>query len=91
MTLEASLAGSTESATRLAGLAHELGRLAPGCHADLVVWNLDLLRIAPERLTEARPVATVLAGEVVYRPEGAESGARAGDLGPAHGGAAGRT
>jgi hypothetical protein len=56
-----------------------------------VVWNLDLLRIAPERLTEARPVATVLAGEVVYRQEGAESGARAVDASRAHGGAAGRT
>jgi predicted amidohydrolase YtcJ len=88
MTLEAALACSTESAARLAGLAHELGRLAPGCLADLVVWNLDLLKTAPERLTEARPVATILAGEVVYRQEGAESGA---DSGPAHGGAAGRT
>jgi len=91
MTLEASLACSTESAARLSGLAPELGRLAPGSHADLVVWNLDLLKIAPERLTEARPVATVLAGEVAYRQEGAESGARAPGAGRAHDGAAGRT
>jgi hypothetical protein len=31
------------------------------------VWNRDLHGIAPERLAEARPVATVLAGEIVYR------------------------
>ena len=67
MTLDASLACCTEGPARLAGLEHELGRIAPGFLADLVVWNVDLLGIAPERLAEARPVATVLGGEVVFR------------------------
>jgi predicted amidohydrolase YtcJ len=69
MTLDAALACSTAVPARLAGLAHEVGRLAPGYHADLVVWNLDLLRSAPERLAEARAVATVFAGNVVFRAE----------------------
>ena len=67
MTLAAALACSTGTAARLSGLAHELGRLAPGHHADLVVWNRNFLAIAPEALADARPVATVLGGEVVYR------------------------
>jgi predicted amidohydrolase YtcJ len=67
MTLTHSLACSTATPARLAGLAHELGRLAPGYHADLVVWNADLLATAPERLAEARPVATVFAGHVAFR------------------------
>jgi predicted amidohydrolase YtcJ len=67
MDLDASLVASTEAPARLAGQAGVLGLLSPGCHADLVVWNRDLHGIAPERLAEARPVATVLAGEIVYR------------------------
>ena len=74
MTLDAALACSTAVPARLAGLAHEVGRLAPGYHADLVVWNLDLLRLAPERLAEARAVATVFAGNVVFRAEEAAAG-----------------
>jgi predicted amidohydrolase YtcJ len=67
MTLDAALACSTAAPARLAGLAHELGNLAPGSHADLVVWNLDFLAMPPERLAEARPSATVLAGRVAFR------------------------
>jgi len=44
MTLDAALACSTAVPARLAGLAHEVGRLAPGYHADLVVWNLERLQ-----------------------------------------------
>ncbi len=75
MTLDASLACCTEGPARLAGQERELGRIAPGFLADLVVWNVDLFRIAPERLTEARPVATVLGGEVVFREADAAAGA----------------
>jgi len=67
LTLDASLAFCTEGAARLSGSERKLGRLAPGCLADLVVWDQDLHGVAPDRLLEARPVATVLAGEVVYR------------------------
>ena len=83
MTLEASLACSTQTAARLAGWDTELGALRPGYIADLVVWNADLERIAPEHLPDARPVATVLGGRVVHRQE-AGAAARAGEAAPAH-------
>jgi hypothetical protein len=67
LTLDASLAYCTEGAARLSGSSLELGRLAPGFLADLVVWNRDLHGLPPDRLLEVKPVATVLAGEVVYR------------------------
>ena len=89
MDLDASLLASTEAPARLAGQAGVLGLLAPGCHADLVVWNLDLHAVAPERLAEARPAATVLAGEVVHRGPGATADAANALAGGAR--AAGRT
>ncbi|HEY2955987.1 MAG TPA: amidohydrolase [Candidatus Eisenbacteria bacterium] len=67
LALDAALAACTEGGARLAGSADRLGRLAPGCLADLVVWDRDLFGIAPERLIDARPAATVLAGKIVYR------------------------
>ena len=83
MTLEASLACSTQTAARLAGWDTELGALRPGYIADLVVWNADLERMAPEHLPDARPVATVLGGQVVHRQE-AGAAARAGEAAPEH-------
>jgi hypothetical protein len=73
MTLDSALACSTVNAAQLAGLGQELGRLAPGQHADLVVWNQDLNAVAPGSLWEARPEATVLAGEVVFRHDEVEA------------------
>jgi predicted amidohydrolase YtcJ len=78
MTLDAALAGCTERPAWLAGLSPEMGTLAPGALADLVVWNADLHRMATERLAEAHPVATVLAGRLVYRHGEADGADRAG-------------
>jgi predicted amidohydrolase YtcJ len=64
--LDAALHAYTAGAARLAGGFLGGGRLAAGEPADLVVWDRDLHRIAPEALGEARPRCTVLAGEIVY-------------------------
>lgn len=80
MTLDAALAACTEGPACLAGLSRELGRLTPGCLADLVVWNADLHRSRPERLAEVLPAATVLAGRVVYRGGDLGGGDRAGAM-----------
>jgi predicted amidohydrolase YtcJ len=42
------------------------GRLAPGYLADLVVLDRDLTRIRPETIKDARVMATVVGGTVVY-------------------------
>jgi len=50
-----------------AGYAEQrLGRLAPGCLADLIVLDEDPLEVEPERLIELRPRATMLGGEWVW-------------------------
>lgn len=64
--LAEALAAYTEGPARLAGAAGRLGRLAPGARADLVVWNADLGALSGGALRGAKPVATVLDGEIVY-------------------------
>jgi predicted amidohydrolase YtcJ len=43
------------------------GKLAPGYLADLVLIDRDLTKVRPETLDQARVVATVVGGKVVYR------------------------
>ena len=44
----------------------ELGLLATGQLADLVVWDRDLLNCADEELEDARPLLTLVGGRAVY-------------------------
>lgn len=44
-----------------------LGSLTPGKHADFVVLDRDIMRVAPEEVLDTRIVATYLAGEAVYQ------------------------
>ncbi|MBA3853566.1 MAG: amidohydrolase [Gemmatimonas sp.] len=46
---------------------HELGVLAPGYYADLVVLSEDILVRDPQALLRAKPVLTMLGGRAVYR------------------------
>jgi predicted amidohydrolase YtcJ len=46
---------------------HDLGRLAPGYRADLVVFDGDLMTIPEGEIQNARPVLTVFGGEIVWR------------------------
>lgn len=70
--IDAALTAYTEGAARLAGAWPRLGSLDPGAHADLVVWDADLHGIGEEALGGARPLATVLAGSIVYAHPGLE-------------------
>ncbi|HTL05898.1 MAG TPA: amidohydrolase [Gemmatimonadales bacterium] len=45
------------------------GMLKPGFLADLVVLDRDLTRIPPTSLADARVIATVVGGKLVYRKE----------------------
>jgi predicted amidohydrolase YtcJ len=42
------------------------GSLTPGKLADVVILNADLFHIPPERIKDAKVVATILAGKVIY-------------------------
>ena len=66
VSLDVALTAYTEGPARLAGLWPRLGRIAPGAIADLVVWNVDL-HANRERVGQARPVATLVDGEIVFR------------------------
>jgi predicted amidohydrolase YtcJ len=66
LTIGGALEAYTTGAAYAAGQERELGRLAPGFQADLTVVSEDILTGEPERILDARVVATVVDGEVVY-------------------------
>ena len=43
-----------------------LGRIAPGCLADLIFLDKDIFTIPPEEIHRAKVLRTICAGEVVY-------------------------
>jgi predicted amidohydrolase YtcJ len=79
--LDEALRAYTDGGAALAGRDTALGRIVPGRAADLVVWNADLHRVPASLVHDARPVCTLLGGQVVYRgptagPEQATSAGR---------------
>lgn len=62
----------TEGPARAAGEQERRGRLAPGCDADLVVWDRDPLGVPAAELREMRCRATIVAGEIVHSTDGWE-------------------
>jgi predicted amidohydrolase YtcJ len=73
ITLEEALRAYTYGVAYAGFQEREVGVLAPGMQADLVLLERDLFRFAPSRLHEARVRATIVGGRVVY--ERAEGGA----------------
>jgi predicted amidohydrolase YtcJ len=66
MKLDQALTAYTEGPARLAGQWPRVGRIGPGTIADLVVWNTNL-HSEPDRLWQARPILTLVDGNVFHR------------------------
>ena len=67
LTLTEALHGFTSGAAYAAGMEDRLGRLAPGCLADLIVLEHDPFQVPPHDLQHLLPTATMVSGEWVYR------------------------
>jgi predicted amidohydrolase YtcJ len=50
-------------------LDHELGRIATGYRADFSVFDIDLMTAPDLDLRHARPVMTIVDGEVAWRAD----------------------
>ncbi len=67
---EAALLALTRWAARFIGAEDSLGTIEPGKLADLVVFDGDIMGVPIERLSELRPVITVVGGRIAYRSPG---------------------
>lgn len=67
ISVERALRHYTWGAAYAAYREHELGTLAPGYYADLVVLSEDILAGDAQALLRAKPVLTMLGGRAVYR------------------------
>jgi len=66
ITVEEAIAGYTIVPARAYGVDHELGSIAPGKMADLVVLDQDITAIDPAGIPEAQVEMTVFNGRVVF-------------------------
>ncbi len=66
--VEAAIAAYTIGAATAVREQAALGRIAPGCHADVVLLSANIIECAdPMLILNARVDATVVGGETVYR------------------------
>ena len=71
MALDDLLRGYTVNGARQLRLEDEVGVIAPGRQADLVVLERDLFREPPHRIHAVRVDMTMLAGQIVFTRDGA--------------------
>ena len=67
LSAEETLRSYTLGPARAVGMGDRLGRLAPGCLADLVVLDRDLVDCPPEDLPDAQVLATMVGGVWRYQ------------------------
>ncbi len=67
LTVREALEGFTLGPAYAAGMEDRLGRLAPGCLADLIVLAQDPFTCEPAGLRDLRPTATMVGGEWVWK------------------------
>jgi predicted amidohydrolase YtcJ len=66
ITLAEALTAYTQGSAYAEFQEREKGRLAPGMLADVIVLSQDIFRAEPQRIHEARVVATIVGGRVTY-------------------------
>lgn len=66
LTLAQALESYTILPASAAGWGKQLGRLAPGCHADLIVLPVDPFQIDPSGVYQLKPDRVMVAGEWVF-------------------------
>ncbi len=67
LSLSDALYGFTTGAAYAAGMEDRVGRLSPGCLADLIVLDTDPFRCEPHELQFILPMRTMVGGEWVFR------------------------
>jgi hypothetical protein len=67
LTVQEALQAYTHGAAYAAGVEDRLGRLAPGYLADLLVLDVNPFTCDPAQIRHIHPLATMLAGEWVWR------------------------
>ncbi len=68
--VEEALRAYTSGAARAGFQERELGTIAPGMLADLVLVDRDLTRIPPETIRDAKVMLTMVGGRVVFDRDG---------------------
>jgi predicted amidohydrolase YtcJ len=74
--LTSALAHYTRGSAYAAFRERELGTLAPGMLADLVVLSEEIIGTDPRALLRAKPVLTIMGGRETYRAASADGGPR---------------
>jgi len=74
--VESALAHYTRGSAYAAFRERELGTLAPGMLADLVVLSEEIIGTEPRALLRAKPVLTLMGGRETYRAASADGGPR---------------
>ncbi len=59
--------GFTSGPAYAAGMENRLGKLSPGCHADLIVLEKDPMTCEPDDLLKIQSSATMVKGEWVWQ------------------------
>ena len=70
ITVEQALRAHTSGAARAGFMEKEVGMLAPGMLADLVLIDRDITRVTPETIRDAKVMLTMVGGRVMYDRDG---------------------
>jgi hypothetical protein len=70
VTREQALIAHTRSNALFVFQENNLGSIAPGKYADLLVLDRDYLTVPAAQLKDIRPVMTMVGGRVVYSAKG---------------------